>query len=323
LLLFAGWLTVAPAVADNRQPARVIVVSDEPEAPFVRRLIAELALFGYDVRLAERELGAAPLRRILETSGAAALIAVDQRRQTADVVVAGDASAPLRQERERLDPRRHADTNAAVLAERFRARLTELGIAPAGGMEEAAAVSLPEPAEAPPAVREDKRLWIAASLGIVEGGLGAMPEAGLELRAFPVAWLSTSATLKLAPLAVTVRGSEGRADVTLVSSGIFIDAHPMSGERELSFGAGALLVNASMSGSAPAPLTGTNDSVLVPAAVLRAAAQLRQGKRWLLELQLFAGFCAPRIGVRFAGREVAEFGQPFYGAGFGGALGVF
>jgi hypothetical protein len=117
--------------AELVQPSEplVVVISSNPEAPFVRRLAAELSLFGYRVQVAERGDSDADLPGLLARSAAAALIAVDQGRQTVDIVVASSAG-PARQERERLDPRRQADTNAAVLAERFRARLTELGIAP-------------------------------------------------------------------------------------------------------------------------------------------------------------------------------------------------
>lgn len=301
-----------------------MVISNQPEAPFVRRLAAELSLFGYQVEVSGREGDEQSLEELLARSGGAALIAVDQGRQTAEIIVASGPSGAPRRERERLDPRRRADTNAAVLAERFRARLTELGIAPA----RASPLDLPpEPArvDAPIAIlpEQERRLWLAAAIGASSGGLGARPDAQLELRAFPVRWLSTSAFAKVSPLAAKVTELEGRAELRWFAGGVLIDAYPVRGAVVLKTGLGAMLLNAEMSGRAEPPWGGRDDSVLVPAGVIEAGAALPLGKSAAVELQGFVGACSPRVGVRFAGRNVAHFGQPFFGASLGMAVGVF
>jgi hypothetical protein len=304
----------------------VVVVTSNPEAPFVRRLAAELSLFGYRVEVAPRGSADTDLDELLVRSGGAALIAVDQGRQTAEVVVGeGVDAGSLRHERERLDPRRRADTNAAVLAERFRARLTELGIAPGP------APALPTPAEParvhqPPkaAPREaERRLWLAAAVGASSGGIGVLPEGQLELRAFPVRWLSTSAFGKWSPFAAEVKAPQGAADVRLLTGGVLIDVYPVRRPLLLNVGLGAMLVSASMVGSASPPWDGEHDSVLVPAAMLEAGAAWRVLPRVSAELRVFVGACAPRVGVRFAGESVAHYGQPFVGASLGMGVGVF
>jgi len=313
-----------PALAQGSGPL-VVVVTSAPDAPFVRRLAAELSLFGYRVEVAPRASAENDLEELLVRSGGSALIAVDQRRQTAEVVVGPAASGPPRHESERLDPRRRADTNAAILAERFRARLTELGIAPSAEVASPAAEQpAPAPGRAPPSPREsERRLWLAVALGASSGGLGAQPEAQLELRAFPMRWLSTSAFGKWSLLAAKVRAPQGTADVRLLTGGLLLDVYPVRRQWSLNVGLGAMLVSASMSGRASPPWTGELDTVLVPAAVLETGAAWLLLPRVSAELRMFVGVCAPRVGVRFEGQTVAKYGQPFVGASFGVGVGVF
>lgn len=307
----------------------VVVTSNNPDTPFVRRLAAELSLFGYRVQVTTRATGEGDLRELLGSSGGAALIAVDPGKQTVDIVVAsGTNGGPARHERERLDPRRRADTNAAVLAERFRARLTELGIAPAPSSaavpeQEPTLEPQIEPASPPTVLPQERRLWLVGSLGGTSGGLGLVPDAQLEIRAFPVLWLSTSAFAKLSVLAAEVREAEGDTDVRLLSGGVLIDLYPLRRQLVAKVGVGALLVNAQMSGSASGSWLGVEDSVLVPAGLLQMGAAYRLSPRVSAELVGFVGVCAPRIGVRFAGRSVAQYGQPFFGGSIGMAVGVF
>ncbi|HVY27337.1 MAG TPA: hypothetical protein VHB79_12350 [Polyangiaceae bacterium] len=303
----------------------VVVVTSNPDAPFVRRLAAELALFGYRVELQPRAGMDGDLLELLARSGGAALIAVDQGSQTAEVVVGESAvSGPARRERERLDPRRRADTNAAVLAERFRARLTELGIAPSASPEEA---PLPPPPPPPPrpAPEPERRLWLAAALGVASGGLGAVPEAALELRAFPARFVSTSAFGKWSLSPANVRSDVGSADVRLVSGGVLIDAYPWRArDFALKAGLGALLVNASMSGhAADSAGKGREVSVLVAAGMFETGVTLRVAPRVAAEVSGFVGACSPRVGVHFEGQPVADYGQPFFGGSLGVAIGVF
>jgi hypothetical protein len=328
LLLSVSVSASAPALAQQPGPL-VVVVSNSPAAPFVRRLAAELSLFGYQVEVAMREPADGDLFELLSRSGGAALISVDQGGQTAEVVVAERAGAgPARRERERLDPRRRADTNAAVLAERFRARLTELGIAPGPASDVpppaiVAEVALPPPLPPPVPQEPERRLWLGTALGATSGGLGVMPDLQLEVRAFPARWLSTSAFGKLSPIAANVSAREGEADVRLFAGGVLIDAYPVRRDLIVSLGVGAMLVSASMAGEASAPWGGRKDSVLVAAAMFETGAAVRVSPRVTAELRGFVGACSPRVAVRFAGRTVADFGQPFLGASLGLAIGVF
>lgn len=256
-------------------------------------------------------------------SGGSALIAVDQGRQTAEVVVA-ERAAPggARREVERLDPRRRVDTNAAVLAERFRARLTELGIVPPP--EPSPVAPPPVVAERTPAASEpERRLWVAGAVGATSGGLGLQPDAGLELRAFPVRWLSTSAFVKLSLSDSRVTADEGSADVGVLAGGLLIDVYPLRGPVSAHVGAGALLVNAEMSGSAEPPWQGQKVSVLVPGAIFEGGTALRITPRVSAELRGFVGACSPRIAVRIADRKAGDYGAPLFGASLGVAVGVF
>jgi hypothetical protein len=316
-------LLLSAAAAAQRTPL-VVVVSSTPDAPFVRRLAAELSLFGYRVEVQAPPGPDADLSELLAHSGGAALIAVDQPRQTAEVVVAERSGVgPSRRERERLDPRRRADTNAAVLAERFRARLTELGIAPAIAQESPPAASPPPAPKPSRRIDPEQRLWLAAAIGGSSAGVGLLPDVQLELRAFPARWLSTSAFGKLSITAARVSSPEGKADVRLLSGGLLIDAYPVRGELSVNVGVGALLLDAEMSGHAAPPWLGQNVSVLVPGAIFEGGAALRLSPRVSAELRGFVGACSPRVAVRIAGREAAEIGQPLLGASLGVAVGVF
>ncbi len=319
-----GWS--ARAQAADTGPL-VVVVTSSPDAPFVRRLAAELSLFGYRVEVAMRAAGDNDLNDLLVRTGGAALIAVDQGRQTAEVIVGEQAGAgPARHERERLDPRRRADTNAAVLAERFRARLTELGIAPRPTSvllprEELVQLGLPPPQPAP---REtERRLWLAAAIGGTSGGVGVLPDLQLELRAFPVPWLSTSAFGKWSPIAGEVSSREGASKVRFLAGGVLIDVYAVRRQLVVNVGLGAMLVSASMRGRAALPYVGRDDSVLVPAGMFETGAALPLSPRVSAELRGFVGACSPRIGVRIAGHTAAEYGLPFFGASLGVGVGLF
>jgi len=63
--------------------------------------------------------------------------------------------------------------------------------------------------------------------------------------------------------------------------------------------------------------------VLVAAAMFETGAALQLSPRVAAELRGFVGVCSPGVAVRFAGRTVADFGQPFFGASLGLAVGVF
>lgn len=300
------------------------MLSNSPDAPFVRRLAAELSLFGYRVELAERGGEGTTLAEVLERLDGAALIAVDRGQQTAEIIVAPrPGAAEQRRELEPLDPRRRADTNAAVLAERFRARLTELGISPSVGPPVPAPPRSPEPAPVRAKAEPARRLWLAASVGASAGGLGLLPDAGLELRAFPVPWLSTSAFGKLSLTRAHVATEEGSADVRLLAGGLLIDAYPVRGDLSVNVGVGALLLDAEMSGRASPPWQGQKVSVLVPGALFQAGAALRLTPRVSAEVRGFVGACSPRIAVRIADQKAAELGQPLIGATAGIAVGVF
>src|ERR1041384_1871864 len=176
-----SWFSLSVHAAGQAPGPLVVVLSISPETPFVRRLAAELALFGYRVEVAPRAAADADLAGTLARSGGAALISVDPSAQTAEIIVGNRGSTGPTRERERLDPRRQADTNAAVLAERFRARLTELGIAPGPAAAERPPAIVPEVLPPSPGREEpEQRLWLRAGLGGTSGGLGLLPDVALE-----------------------------------------------------------------------------------------------------------------------------------------------
>lgn len=328
-------LVLAAAVLSVYQPARaqlrsvsnalVIVTATNPDAPLVRRLAAELSLFGYRVDVATLAPDDGQPSEMLLCSRGAALIAVDESAKTAELVVCErPGTGPAVREVERLDPRRRPDINAVVLAERSRARLTELGLAPGPTLASAPPLAAPAPerAQRRPGAAE-RWLWLVGALGASTGGLGALPEVELELRAFPLRWLSTSAFAKWSPLGAQVSAREGQVDVRLLTGGALIDVYPTRGPLSLKLGLGATLVNVSMSGRAAAPWEGREDVVLVSAAIFRSGAALRLSPRVSAELHGFVGVCSARVGVRVAGETVARYGQPFLGASLGLAVGLF
>jgi hypothetical protein len=138
-----------------------------------------------------------------------------------------------------------------------------------------------------------------------------------------VLWLSTSAFAKITLAPSELREREGETDVSVQSGGVLIDFYPVRSEMVLKAGIGAMLVNAEMTGESSGLWTGRSVSVLVPAGVVDVGGALRLSPRVSLELTAFVGVCSPRVGVRFAGRSVAHYGQPFLGASVGLALGVF
>jgi hypothetical protein len=304
----------------------VIVLTGHPDAPFVRRLAAELVLFGYRVDVQERSAATADANELLPSSSAAALVAVDPGEGTAEILVRSPSSGNTQTEAEHLDPRRPPETNAAVLAERFRARLTELGILPT---EESSArpIQHPDVSGSPPAGPgpSPRRVWVAAALGVSGGGLGLQPDVMLELRAFPARIVSASAFGRLTLKPASVDASEASADVRFISVGLALDAHPVRTRAfSLATGVSLALVHAGMSGRAARQgWEPREDSVLVPAGTLDARVASEIAPNVSAELRGFFGACAPRIGVHFAGHSVADYGQPLFGGSLGLAFGVF
>lgn len=319
-----AWLVLLivtpPAQAEDGAPL-VTVLSENPDAPFARRLAAELSLFGYRVEVMPRPV-AGDDAELLARVGGVALIAVEPDDQSAEFVVPAPGGA--RVEHERLDPRRPVDTNAAVLAERLRARLAELGL-PRPGSSPAESTAPPRLVERPSraTAEPERRLWIGADVGAVAAGVGALPEIGLDLRAFPVPWLSTSAFGGWTPLPAVVRSEEGSADLRLQSAGVRLDVYPLARPVRIGLGAGALLIGARTTGRANSPWLGRDDSVLVPAGLLAVSGAVRLSSRAVLELRGVAGACASRVAVRFGGKTVADLGQPLLGASLGLAVGLF
>jgi hypothetical protein len=99
---------------------------------------------------------------------------------------------------------------------------------------------------------------------------------------------------------------------------------PFRAERfEASIGLGGALVVADMRGYADEPFRGTDDSVFVPAPVLRSGLVWHGSELLGLRADLLGGVCVPRVAVRFDGRETHYWGRPFALLSLGVELGLF
>jgi hypothetical protein len=305
-----------PAAIEGRPAILAFVQPANGEALF--RLRAELALAGFELRLAEgtgwppardemerlaRDRSAvAALALIPRDDGAATEIWVVDRVTGKTVVRVFTAARPSHGDEPEL--------LAVSVVETLRATMME--------------INLPGPAAGevapPPAVRAlvaPERRRVAVRLG---GGIGYNREGA------HTAWqLSLALTVALSPrlrvgldgalplTSADVTGPEGHADVRLWLAGPFLEVSltdPTS-RADLSLGAGVWGALLRMRGDADLPYTGVEADVTTVMPHADIGLRWRVGRRLGIGGAFTLAAATPEAVVRFSGRDAARWGRPF------------
>jgi hypothetical protein len=157
-------------------------------------------------------------------------------------------------------------------------------------------------------------LWahLAGGAESSPGGLGPSAELLGELRLEVQSWLDVAAFGSFSPAAAQVVGAEGTARSRHAILGAVADVSARFQGTTVSLGAGGVLALLWVNGEAPAPgYASQSASSTTAGPLVRACGSLDVTRSFRLRAELAAGATMPHAVIRFAGREVASWGQPF------------
>jgi hypothetical protein len=281
------------------------------------RLEAELSTLGLSVQEAEPDPGAT-LEAMARTRGARAAVRVAEQDNAIELwVEARTPAAPPIHQIVPVDPRRGWSLAAVASLEILRAELLEV--------REPQTVPPSPPPPPPPAPEKPERLlaappmkapllWahLAGGAESSPGGLGPSVELFGELRLQLRSWFDVGAFGAFSPVAAQVTAAEGIARSRHAILGVAADVGGRFGVATASLGAGGVIALFWLSGDAPAPgYAGQNASVTTAGPLVRACGSLDVTPSLRLRSELAAGVTMPHAVIRFAGRQVADWGQPF------------
>ena len=290
------------------------------------RLSAEIATLGFPVRgvdppQAGAEPSAASLQDIARARGATAAVRVLERDDAIEVWVEGPAdTVPPFHEVFRSDARRRWNVASVSALESLRAHL--LGRPPPQLSPAAPEVAPLRPEIAAPhgqpAFPRRPWLWLHLAAGAESspGGLGPASEifgeVRVELPSSAPLGVDVSVFGAFSPVAAQVAGPEGIAYVRHEIAGAAADARARLGRANVSLGLGAVLGLFSMNGQpSGGAYSGHDASIATLGPVLRACAAFDIVHALRVRAELAGGVTVPHAVIQFAGREVADWGQPF------------
>jgi hypothetical protein len=109
-----------------------------------------------------------------------------------------------------------------------------------------------------------------------------------------------------------ISGPEGSAHVSTLFSGGFGELALVRGTFRANAGLGLAAAMTKMRGAAAAGYAGFDETIFVTAPFARFSAKLELGSAWRLGLVTMLGTALPHVSVRFADREVATWGRPYF-----------
>ena len=305
-------ITASPARAE---PTRILVIPNEETKGIGARLSAELRTLGFEVVVADRpmaETGRETLEDAAREVQAVAALFFRASRAGVEVWVM-DRVTQKTVLREVVVPKSGDDALVAVRAvELLRASLLEVE-APAFVPGEAA----PTPAtlalvSRPPPRAPSTAFEIGPAFSLSPGGVTAAPHFVASLRWHAASRFDLGVTTIAPIIPAVVDGPEGRSTVTLTSSCLVGDLLLLP--RDATYGAraglGVGLLWTHLEGSSSPGFRGRGEDVFTSLWLVHAGVSRALGTSVRLWLDATLAITAPRLVVRFAGRDVAEWGRP-------------
>lgn len=312
LALAVFWFAV-PARGDGG-PLILHVRSSRPAQD--ERLAAELSTLGLSVQEAEPDPGAT-LESMARTRGARAAVRVAEQDNAIELwVEARTSAAPPIHQLVPVDPRRGWSLAAVASLEILRAELLEVREPKTAPPTPRPPPLLPEKPERLPAAPPGKAplMWAHLAGGVESspGGLGPSAELLGELRLQLGSWLDVGAFGAFSPVAAQITAAEGIARSRHAILGLAADVDARLGVATLSLGAGGVIALFWLNGDAPASgYAGQSASIATAGPLVRACGALDVTPSLRLRTELATGVTMPHAVIRFAGRQVADWGQPF------------
>jgi hypothetical protein len=295
------------ARADER--VLIALVDNHGSRALVARLEAELTTTGFRVervRARTRE----SLAQVAARSGALAVVMV----RSGDLAIElwgehPDSGATAFSDSIRVDAARK-DVAAVTAVESLRGRLLRLGVTPDTLASE---VAPPEPPPPAPPVEPSPPLtfgaFFAGGVGVGVSSPAGFARVGLHFE--PVSFLSVGLSGTWQPLTHDLHEPEGSASVRIAY--LTLGADWLIERDPLSFGIGPAfaVVLVDMEGSAGGNYRGVHDPVWTVGPLAHAMLAYHLLGPLHLRADGELGVTFPSVAVRFAGRDAAEWGQPF------------
>lgn len=305
---------MAPAAAAPSAQVRIVLIRTPGDERLTRRLRAELMALGWDV--VEVDTGApAPLRE--GPRGLAAIRA--SARDTLELWIdRGRGLYEAAPEPIPIQDLPSDEARAVRAAEVLRARLIELDLVEppsAAPPEEPAEPSAPLPEPEPELDTEDERpvlwLWGAPALTASAGGFPATAHVMVGLRAEPIESWSAGvfAGVPLGDHALSV--PQGSASMSLLMLGAAVEYFLVDEAWRLGVGSGGGIVLARVEGRAEPPFAGRSDSLTSSVWFGTVGLHRRIIEGVSARAEVLVGMAAPRLALRAAGEELAQWGRPF------------
>jgi hypothetical protein len=309
----------------------VAVAYDGPESALVSRVRAELGALGYEVRtipLPEGESQHEGLRNAARMAGAVAAIRIVEAGDRVGVWVA-DLAADRITLREVEVPGSVEDRESAMALEAvelLRVSLMELTVAPALPIAGPPPPAAPPGDAAGPADVEERpappaapggRLSIELGPAVFAAGFESAPTVNLSLGISARIWRALGAELlgvvPLVPSRVQDSRGDARIHFGMVGGGLRATFGDAGARWRPAVGAGFGALFFRIDARAEAGYTASGELVASGAPYLRAGLSLALTRRLGIRLDAVAGWALGETVVRFDGREVASFGQPWLG----------
>ncbi len=311
-------LSVSTRAWGDAGAQETIVRVRSSKAALDERLSAELSTLGLSVREVGPIDPGASLEPLVRANGARAAVRVVEPDNVIELWVEARKGEAAIHQRVPMDPRRGWNVAAVSALEILRADLLEVRDGtppppPRPAPPSAPPRDGPEPPR-PASPTPGPSLWahVAAGAQSSPGGLGVSTELLGELRLELASWLDVAALGTVSPIADQVTGPEGVARVRHSLVGGVADVRMRVQSVTASLGAGAMLGVFWMSAASVAPGYGGQDASLVTAGPwLRACASLDVTPAMRVRIEIGGGATLPHARIRFGGREVADWGQPF------------
>jgi hypothetical protein len=311
-------LSLVAALARAEQPPRIAGLVPSANSAITLRISAELAAAGFELLLAEprswppsREEIAEIARRERAIAGLALIwhentieIWIVDRVTGKTVVrtLVSKAGAPSEQEQMDLVAICTLETLRATLMEISVPRHTRGEVAPPSAVR---ALVRAEPSRF--------ALRIAGAVGYGSAELPAATELGLAgtMAVLPRLRLGLDTFVPLTTPALT--GPEGRAELAVFLAGAFFESSltDPAARADVLLGGGAWLGLLTLRGGAESPYVGSSLEIVTLMPHLDLGARVRISSRIAVLARVSGALATPKVNVRFAGRDVTSWGQPF------------
>jgi hypothetical protein len=311
-------LSFVAALARGEQQPRIAALVPSADAAITTRISAELAAAGFELLLAEPRRWPPSRQEIAEIARrerAIAGLALISNQNTIEIWIVDRITGKTVVRTLVVNPgaqseQEQMDLVAICTIETLRATLMEISVPRHTRGEIAPTSAVRALVRAEPSRFS---LRIAGALGYGSDELPAAVELGLAgtVAVLPGLRLGLDTFVPLTTPALT--GPEGRAELALSLAGAFVEMSltDPAARANVVLGGGAWVGLLTLRGGAEPPYVGSSLQIVTLLPHLDLGARARISRRIAVLARVSGALATPKTNVRFAGRGVASWGQPF------------